>query len=279
MSVFTKVAAGLVLLMVLATLSCSDLPQDALDIGWYIRLNVGPPAASRGVSVSEYDVTGLTIVVLDPDQVELRTIDWAPADGEKSYLLQVDQAGDYELVVTHRGTRESEQVEVTESVPFSIQAMIVTIIDIVPGLVGQIRIDTGEPPQPQEDGSITVTFSQADVANGHDALMGVYPAGTDPMIDPLGLLVATGGFSVTSGQGSTTLTQAGDGLQPVWYGAGGASYDLYIWVDMNDNLEYGIYWQEPGIDLQLSTFPVVVTIDGDQYLSYTGSDLEVTPSP
>jgi len=48
---------------------------------------------------------------------------------------------------------------------------------------------------------------------------------------------------------------------------------------MNDNLEYGVYWQEPDIDLQLSSFPVVVVIDGNMFLEYTESDLVVVSPP
>jgi hypothetical protein len=272
-------AAGLVVLILLATQACSDLSESALTGQSYIRLSVGPPTASRAVSVTEYDVTGLRLVVLGPGGAELAEIDWTPADGQASYLVPVVEPGEHELSVTHIGMGDTEEVSVTELATFNIQAMIITTINVVPGLVGQIRIDTGEPPQPQEDGTVTVAFTEADVTEGHDVLIGVYPAGSDPMSDPFGLLVAHGGIELVSGAGSTTLTEMGDGPQPVWYGAGGASYDVYIWVDMNENLETGVWWQEPGIDLQLSTFPVTVTISGDVYLSYTGGDLVVTPEP
>jgi len=207
MTVRGRVAAiiGLAGLMLLATFACSLLPEDGLDGKWYIKLNVGLSEGSKAISVTEYDVTSLTIVVYDPDGDDIETINWVPVDGQKTYLIPVDQAGEYELFVTHFGRRNSEEIDVTESATFNVQAMTITTIDIVPGYIGQINIDTGEPQQPQEDGTVTVNLTEADVANGHRALVGVYPAGTDPMIDPMGQIVATGDFEIESGYGSQTL--------------------------------------------------------------------------
>jgi hypothetical protein len=269
-----------VMLLIIATLlGCSVVMKDDFEESdWYIKLNINPTATAKAITVTEYDVTELAIEVYDPQGVLIEEISWQVAEGQQSYLIPVSEQGQYEIVVTHIGEENGEVVEAEESALFNIQAMVITVIDIIPGYIGVINIEPGGE-QPQEDGTVTVTLTEADVANGHCALVGVYPAGTDPGIDPMGKLVAMGNFEVVSGYGSMTLTETGDYPQPVWYGTGGKSYDVYIWVDMNDNLEYGVYWQEPGIDLQLSSFPVVVVIDGDVYLNYTGSDFVVTPDP
>jgi hypothetical protein len=271
----TAAIIGLAGLLLLAAFACSLVPKEDLDGKWYIKLNVGPAAGSKAISVREYDVTGLTIVVNDPHGQDIQTIDWVPAEGQQTYLIPVDQAGQYELFVTHLGRRGTEEINVTESATFNIRAMTITTIDIVPGCIGQIGIDTGGA-QPPENGTVTVSFTDADIANGHRVLVGVYPAGTDPTIDPMGQLVATGDFDIESGHGSQTLVEGLSGPD-LWYGTGGESYDVYIWVDMNDNLEYGVYQPEPGIDLRLASSPVVVLIDGDMLLEYTGSDLVVVP--
>lgn len=56
-----------------------DTPEEA---GWYIQLNINHPAKS--ISVSEYEVTGLTVEVFDPEQALIETIDWVPQDGSTS---------------------------------------------------------------------------------------------------------------------------------------------------------------------------------------------------
>ena len=50
--------------------------------------------------------------------------------------------------MTHDGLREGQPVQATESAAFTIRAMKITIIDIVPGCIGVIRVAGGEPPEP-----------------------------------------------------------------------------------------------------------------------------------
>ncbi len=44
--------------------------------GWYIKLNIQGPPASKAITVTEYEVTGLGIVVKDPDADVIQTIEW-----------------------------------------------------------------------------------------------------------------------------------------------------------------------------------------------------------
>jgi hypothetical protein len=117
--------------------------------GRYIKLNVGSPAA-RAITVKEFDVTGLEIQVLDPDEELLQTIGWDALEGPQSYLIPVTQTGQHQIVVTHFGERDGEEVEATESAVFTIGEMVITVIDIVPGCIGVIHVAGGgeEPPAP-----------------------------------------------------------------------------------------------------------------------------------
>ncbi len=45
-----------------------------------------------------------------------------------------------ELIVTHAGDRNGEVIEVEESIVFTMAAMVINVIDIIPGFVGQIMI-------------------------------------------------------------------------------------------------------------------------------------------
>ena len=57
---------GVVLLAMAMLFGCARLYWDlAEQSGWYIKLNIGQPAA-KGISVGEYDVTGLSITVYGP---------------------------------------------------------------------------------------------------------------------------------------------------------------------------------------------------------------------
>jgi hypothetical protein len=117
--------------------------------GWYIQLNVGAPA-TKGITVKEFEVTGLEIQVLDPNDALLQTINWDTLHGPQSYLIPVTQTGQHEIVVTHFGERDGEEVEATESAAFTIAEMVITVIDVVPGCIGVIHVAGGgeEPPAP-----------------------------------------------------------------------------------------------------------------------------------
>ncbi len=149
---------------------CSLLLRDASGVpasdGWYIKLQIKAPAASKGITVTEYQVTDLQIEVRDPEDAVLQTIDWEAADGAKSYLIPVNQLGEYEIAVTHVGQKNGQSVEATESATFNIQAMVITVIDITPGCIGVIKVESsGQEPPPTL------------VAIGDSITMGIQDAG------------------------------------------------------------------------------------------------------
>ena len=141
---------GLALLIVFMVSGCSFLLNDdtnALeDDGRYIKLIIGRPITSKAITVTEYDVTGMTIVVRDPDGEVIQIIDWEAEDGPMSYLIPVQQQGEHKIFVTHIGEQNGEVVEVTESATFNIQAMVITVIEVIPGCIGLINIEGINPP-------------------------------------------------------------------------------------------------------------------------------------
>jgi hypothetical protein len=138
---------SVVLMVLLLGFGCSLVPREDSGTaeGWYIRLQIRAPASAKGITVSEFDVTGLHIQVRDPAGELLESIDWAPGD-DSTYLVPVKQLGQHQIVVTHVGERDGEAVQVTESAAFQIRAMKITVIDIVPGCLGLIRVAGQEIP-------------------------------------------------------------------------------------------------------------------------------------
>lgn len=137
---------GSVVLLVLLLVGCSLLLRHEGGeplTGRYIRLNVSPAAAARAITVSEYEVTGLQIELWGPDEELLGTIEWEVLDGPRSYLVPVEQTGQHQIVVRHFGELDGEEVEAQESASFTIGAMIITVIDVVPGCIGVIRVAGG----------------------------------------------------------------------------------------------------------------------------------------
>jgi hypothetical protein len=139
------------LLVLLLTLGCSLLARDdgaAPEAGgWYIRLQVQAPG-SKGITVTDFNVTGLNIQVRDPAGEVLQSIDWLVAEGAQTYTVPVKQVGEHQIEVTHFGEHDGEQAQATESAAFSIQAMKITVIDIVPGGIGLMRVVGQEVPPP-----------------------------------------------------------------------------------------------------------------------------------
>ena len=149
MSRTTKVllVTAFVLLIMALLFGCARLFwNEEAQSGWYIRLNVGYPGA-KAIGVGEYDVTGLSIAVYDPGDQLLDAIEWDAVEGPKSYTVQVSQAGTHRIEVTHISDDGGEVVEAMESAEFEIEPMVITVIDITPGMAGLIRID-GESTEP-----------------------------------------------------------------------------------------------------------------------------------
>lgn len=144
--------AGLAVMVLLAVIGCSLLVRGETGVpagaGGSIQIRIQAPAAARGITVTDFDVTGMNIQVLDPQDLPLASIEWVLADGTQSYPVPVQQAGEHEVVVTHYGERDGQQVQATERAACNIQSMKITVIDIVPGCIGVIRVEGGETPEP-----------------------------------------------------------------------------------------------------------------------------------
>jgi hypothetical protein len=155
-------------LLVLATLfGCSLLFKDAAgQSGWYIRLNIGNPAAGKAISVGEYEVTEVYIEVFAPEADQpFYAVSWYADDGSASYLIPVSEQGQYRIEVTHISGDGGDPVEATECANFNIQAMVITVIDIIPGSIGVIDVlGGGEEPVTEEYGTLLLTLSPAGMA-------------------------------------------------------------------------------------------------------------------
>jgi len=139
----TILLAGATALALVLAAGCSLLPREnvADGDGWYIKLRVQAPAASKGITVDELDVTGMAIQVLGPGEDVLQSIDWHAAEGSAEYLVAMPQLGEYRLEVTHLGERDGVPVRAKESAAFEIRAMKITVIDVVPGGIGLIWVE------------------------------------------------------------------------------------------------------------------------------------------
>jgi hypothetical protein len=266
---------GFVLLPLLGMLfGCSLLGPGGSEEGWYIKLNVNHPAGAKAVTVEDFDVMGLDIEIFGPDGESIEEIGWHTEDGSQSYEIPVTEAGQYEIVITHIGEQDGEVVEAEESATFDMLPMVITVINVTPGCIGVIDVSGGGEVPNEEDGTLTVSVADLFLPDDTSVLVGVYEAGVDPYPDPLALIQATGQFELYNGAGSGAVNEPDS--DTVWIGTGGSFYDVYVWVDINENLDV-IMYPEPGIDLQLAAFPVTVEISGDTVLSLQGSDFVVVP--
>ena len=197
--------AGLAAMVLLAVIGCSLLVRDETGVpagaGGSIQIRIQAPAAAKGITVTDFDVTGMNIQVLDPQDLPLAVINWAPEDGTQSYTVAL-QPGEYEVAVTHDGLREGQPVQATESAAFTIRAMKITIVDIVPGCIGVIDVGGEEPPL------------QVDLTGYWDAIL--TPAGGTENPPHLIYLKQTGsslnGYGMTGTvEGSLVTIVVGDG--------------------------------------------------------------------
>jgi hypothetical protein len=126
---------SLVILAVLQGVSC-PLP----GVVGLIRLQIDTMAASKGITVGDFEVTGLDIQVRDPEGEVLKTIEWEAENGPRFYLIPVKSPGEYEIEVTHFGERDGEAIEAVDTAVFEVPARRITVIDVVPGCIAVIRI-------------------------------------------------------------------------------------------------------------------------------------------
>lgn len=130
------------------------------------------------------------------------------------------------------------------------------------------------PEEGPEDGTLTVHLSDYTEGGGHQSYIGLFIHDSDPT--DMSNFVAMGGFEIIGGEGSGHLVPSnisgGQIDPPPWIGTGGEMYDLYFWVDLNDNFEF-VQYPEEGIDDTALIFPIVVTVNGDMNIYLTGGDI------
>jgi hypothetical protein len=140
-------------LALLLAFGCPLAPSDDAGTGQglscnpqrYIKLQIEAPRTSKGIMVSDFEVTRLSIQVLGPRRELLKTIIWYAREGPRTYLIQPRQPGGHEIDVVHVGRRGGEAVAVPESIFFDVRvATLITVVRVVPGCVGMILIEEGE---------------------------------------------------------------------------------------------------------------------------------------
>ena len=176
-------SAGIVLLALALLFGCARLFWNQPgQTGWYIQLNIGNPAA-KTIGVDEYDVTEVYVEIYAPgESLPFYTVTWYAQDDPLSELIPVSEEGQYRIDVTHIGDNNGDPVEAKESDSFNIQVMVITVINITPGLIGTINITPGDEEQ----------FGQGGVISGR-----VFDCITGEGIS--GATVMYGGYSDTTG--------------------------------------------------------------------------------
>jgi len=107
-------------------------------------------------------------------------------------------------------------------------------------------------------------------ADGHMLYMGLYEGDADPMSASL---LGIGGIEIGVDNSDVLVDPITEAV--VTYDPG--DYDLYLWIDMNDNLNLGTEEPEQGIDMSHTSFPFDVTIDGDTTVTVIASAFELYP--
>jgi hypothetical protein len=248
---------SLALMMLLLAFGCSLLAREdgGAVAGWYIKLQVQAPG-SKGITITDFSVTGLNIQVRDPVGELLQSIDWAAAEGPQSYMVPVSQMGQYQLEVAHFGERDGEHVQASESAAFNIQAMKITVIDIVPGCIGVIRVSPGQTVEPQP-GTITGRLIGASTHDGYEFHVPVIPAGAE--VAPDNLLGVWSGL-IANGTAEALVRQPPEFVDPLLFGAGQLC-DVYGFIDLDgDEVPSKNDWWAG---------PKTIRVDGDMFVDFT----------
>jgi hypothetical protein len=243
--------SSLAVLVLLLVFGCSLLLRDDSGVpasdGWCIKLKISAPAGSKGITVTDYQVTGLEIEVRGPDERVLKTIGWEAKDGPQSYLIPVKKLGQHEIVVTHIGEKNGHTVEATESAAFNIRAMVITVIDIVPGCIGVIRVEP-EGQEPPTGPWILGCWVQSTTTAPHSMTFECRADGTFTVWDSY---FATGDDIETYGTWSiegSTLTGNSVHFGPFTWEITKVSDDLFLLPDTLEGPEGAFYRRgtEPG---------------------------------
>ena len=249
-----KAGLGVAVAMLLAIglIGCSELLRDEVDPECQLRLIIESPAGSRAIGVAEFEVTSMIVRVYDPSDALVQTIAWDPMSTPGARLVTLSGPGRYELEVTHIADNDGDPVEATERVSFMIRARRITVITIVPGMIGVIDVDNEDGSGPM-DGTITVRLEGADEHDGKVFVYAVFEQGADFWAgDPS---LAWGVFEIADGGGEGgTVDGSMPDPQPVVVFSGGETYDLFGVIHASD-------FPAPGNWITASPIPVYV--DGD----------------
>jgi hypothetical protein len=108
-----------------------------------VRLVVEP--SGRSVVVTDFDVTSVLIQVNDPSGWQVVEFEWFPDQGRVEELVPLSaDGGEHEIVVTHFGFRDGEDVSMEERGYFHVRPMVINVISVVPGMIGVVGVDPGE---------------------------------------------------------------------------------------------------------------------------------------
>lgn len=141
-----RILTGLVLLTLLLTFSCSLATENVLSKTG-VSLLIGDSGLSRLVTVDEYDVKSLDITLRNGEE-EIFSCSWTPQSENSRIFVPIMTAGTYDIDVTHHGANGDDTVSVMENARFRIELGIITVIRIVPGMVGAIDIEPMDEPDP-----------------------------------------------------------------------------------------------------------------------------------
>ena len=139
-------------LFLLGNMSCTDLIKTDMDTDptetgnqklLHLKIDA-PQRPSRLISISEYQVKELIIVVTGPNQEVILRENWTPSMGSTTYKIPVQQLGNHNISVTHVSNENGQTINAEESAVANIRAGIITVIDIIPGAVGIINVDASE---------------------------------------------------------------------------------------------------------------------------------------
>ncbi len=131
-------------LIMIFSFSCSlGIQGVSSDTG--ISLFIGSDVISRLLTVVEYDVTTLDIAIKHGETV-IYTFTWDPSRGRQRIFIPILNVGNFDIDVTHNGVKDGEEISITETAKFRMDFGIITIIRIIPGMVGVVDIDPGEEP-------------------------------------------------------------------------------------------------------------------------------------
>jgi hypothetical protein len=136
------VLAGLLVLSLFIIAACSLGTQD-VEMRSGVSLQIGDGGLSRLLTVAEYDVTSLDIAILYEEDTVCE-FTWTPNGEWSRIFIPLLHGGRFDIVVTHNGVKDGEFFSATESAKFRYDFGIITVIKIIPGMVGVIDVDPGE---------------------------------------------------------------------------------------------------------------------------------------